>query len=269
MRGFVRAFSLIAIVLGLLEAPALEAAPARVVSMSVCTDQLAMLVAAPGQLVSVSHLARDPSMSAMSAEARAYEANHGRAEEIYLLQPDVVLASTYSNRATVAMLERVGIEVVEFAPATSLDDVALRLRDMGGVLGREAEAKARVRAYRAGLRDRLRSEAGRAALYGPGGYYRGGATLAGDILRAAGYATISDEVGRDGGGSLPLELMIMAAPDLLVTPGAPEGASRAHALLEHPALEDQVPRRALTNSDWICGTPAVLGAIDALVEQDR
>jgi iron complex transport system substrate-binding protein len=36
-------------------------APARVVSVNLCTDQLAMLIAAPGQLQSVSWLAADPS----------------------------------------------------------------------------------------------------------------------------------------------------------------------------------------------------------------
>jgi iron complex transport system substrate-binding protein len=39
--------------------------PRRVVSMNLCTDQLAMLVAAPGQLLSVSRIARDPRVSAL------------------------------------------------------------------------------------------------------------------------------------------------------------------------------------------------------------
>ena len=45
---------------------AAQEAPARVVSMNLCTDQLAMLLAAPGQLLSVSKLARDPMSSAMA-----------------------------------------------------------------------------------------------------------------------------------------------------------------------------------------------------------
>ncbi len=39
--------------------------PERVVSVNLCTDQLAMLLAAPGQLISVSHLASDPLSSSM------------------------------------------------------------------------------------------------------------------------------------------------------------------------------------------------------------
>ena len=43
--------------------------PDRVVSVNLCTDQLAMLLARPGQLISVSHLAADETISLMSAEA--------------------------------------------------------------------------------------------------------------------------------------------------------------------------------------------------------
>ena len=77
------------------------AAPARVVSTNLCTDQLAMLLAAPGQLVSVSWLAADPRSSTMAAEAARYPANHGLAEEIFLLSPDLVLAGSYTARTAV------------------------------------------------------------------------------------------------------------------------------------------------------------------------
>ena len=55
-------------------------APTRVVSMNLCTDQLAMLLADEGQLLSVSHIAFDPLASPMVEEAAGYEKNHGQAE---------------------------------------------------------------------------------------------------------------------------------------------------------------------------------------------
>ena len=75
---------------------AAQDAPKRVVSMNLCTDQLAMLVADEGQLVSVSHLAIDPHMSAMIAQAAEYEINRGLAELISAF--DEQLAS-YRNEA--------------------------------------------------------------------------------------------------------------------------------------------------------------------------
>ena len=77
--------------------PVLSAPPQHVVSMNLCTDQLAMLLAAPGQLVSVSHVARDPRASALADQAMAYPVNHGDAEEIYLAKPDLVLAAASSR----------------------------------------------------------------------------------------------------------------------------------------------------------------------------
>src|SRR5690606_9543877 len=80
--------------------------PRRVVSVNLCTDELAMLLAAPGQLVSVSHIAHDPLSNPMAAAARAYPANYGRAEEIWLLEPDLVLAGEFTAGPVVAMLRR-------------------------------------------------------------------------------------------------------------------------------------------------------------------
>ena len=107
-----------------------DPAPRRVVSINLCTDQLAMMLAAPGQLVSVSDLAADPHSSAMAETARAYPVNQGRAEEVYLLAPDLVLAGAYPDPATVQMLRRVGLRVEQFDTARSLGDTRDRIAQM-------------------------------------------------------------------------------------------------------------------------------------------
>ena len=81
-----------------------ETRPARVVSINLCTDQLAMLIADKDQLLSVSAIARDPQSSAMVKEAEGFPVNHGQAEEIFLQKPDLVLAGVYTTRATVGLL---------------------------------------------------------------------------------------------------------------------------------------------------------------------
>ena len=125
--------------------------PARVVSMNLCTDQLAMLLAAPGQLISVSYLAHRPRASVMAEQAKSYPANRGLAEEIFLLGPDLVIAGTFTTRATVSMLKRLGIPVVEFAPASSLQDIRARIAQMGEALGQQEEATALIAKFDADL----------------------------------------------------------------------------------------------------------------------
>ena len=249
------------------EAGADRAAPGRVVSINLCTDQLAMLLAAPGQLVSVSDLAAEPRSSAMVAEAGDYPLNHGGAEEIWLMQPDLVLAGSFTSRATVSILRRLGTEVLEIRPAYSLEDVRARIAEVGAALGRSEAAAALIADFDTRL-ENLRSDVARrprAAVYYANGYTTGDRTLAGHILQAAGFSNIAGDMG---GGHLPLEKLVMEAPEALITGSPYPGASRSEEVLSHPVvreIRDRGPSRILADRDWLCGTPRVLSAIEALV----
>lgn len=246
-------------------APALaDTPPARVVSMNLCTDQLAMLLAAPGQLVSVSHLASDPLSSSMVAEAAAFPANRGGAEQIFLLHPDLVLAGTYTSLASVSLLRDLGITVVQLPPVTALDEIPAQIRTVGAAMGRAAQAEALVAEFQAGLAALATDlPPRRAALYYPNGYTVGEGTLADDVLRHAGFDNIGARAGLTGGGTLPLERLVMAAPEMIVTSTRYPGASRSEDILDHPALVDlrRAAGIASSDADWVCGTPHILRAL--------
>ena len=241
-------------------------APDRVVSVNLCTDQLALMLAEPGQIVSLSRLSHDPDSSAMAEAARAYPTNGSGAEEVYLLDPDLVLAGSFTAASTVRMLRELGIRVEQFAPARSLDDVPARIAQMGEALGREDEAAELIGRFRADLA-RLSAPPARrprAALYYVNSYTVGDRTLAGDILRAAGFANVAAEAGLAQGGTLALEQLVMLAPEVIVSGRDYPGQARAEDNLEHPALRALPGTRlagTLTDRDWICGTPKVLNAV--------
>ncbi|MEM7547513.1 MAG: ABC transporter substrate-binding protein [Pseudomonadota bacterium] len=243
--------------------------PKRVVSMNLCTDQLAMLLAGPGQLRSVSYLASDPSASAMAEEARGYHANRGLAEEVFLMRPDLVIAGTFTTRATVDMLKRLDIPVVEFAPANSMDDVRARVREMGIALGRQTDAERLVARFDADLAA-ARAEGTsrpRTALYYANSYTLGAGMLAHSVLEAAGLSNLAVELGYEGGGRLPLETLVMEVPDLIVTGRDLKGASLASDSLAHPALAALRANAAaapVADRDWVCGTPFIVEAIRRL-----
>ena len=249
----------------------LAAAPQRVVSVNLCTDQLAMLLAAPGQLVSVSHLAADPRASVMAREAAGFRLNRGSAEDVYLMRPDLVLAGNYTTRFTVDLLRRLGIEVLELPPATRLSDVPDQLRAVGRALGREREAEARVAKFNEDLA-RLSAPSPRqprAASYGPNGYTSGMRTMTDELFTAAGLRNIANDLGLEGGGMLAMERLVMAAPDLLVTSKTYAAASRAEELLAHPALApllSRAGRAVMSDADWVCGLPQILNALSGLVQ---
>ena len=265
-----RAARSLALCVGLFAGPLMADTPQRVVSINLCTDQLSMLLAAEGQLHSVSHIALDPRVSAMVDEAKAYEVNHGLAEEIYLMRPDLVVAGAWSDRATVDLLRQLDIPVAIFKPANSLDEVRERIRQMGRVLHRQDTAQAMIENFDARL---ATLEAGArpnpsAVVYYANGYTAGDNTLAGEILRVAGFDNAVGTGGYAMGRKLPLEILAMTDPDIVITARAYPGASRAEAILEHPVvktLRHTHTNATMTDHDWVCGTPHVLRAIEHLV----
>ena len=265
-----RASSLAALAVALSGATAAAAGPPqRVVSLNLCTDQLAMMLAAPGQLVSVTHLAADPMMSVMADQAAGFHLNHARAEEIHALSPDLVLAVSWTPRHTVSLLRRLGIEVREMPLAERLEEIPANIAQIGEWLGREDQATALIDEFEAGLAALTPGNPARprAVLHYASNYTSGPGTMAHQILTRAGFANIAEEAGIAGGGTLPMEQIVMLAPDLVIHGQRYPGASRAEAVMDHPAMAALSERRGGTISDaeWVCGTPHVLRALARLV----
>lgn len=250
-------------------------APARVVSMNVCTDQLVMLLAGPGQLLSVSHLATDPGSSALVAEAGRYRQNHGLAEEIFLMEPDLVVTGTFTTMATASMLRRLGFRVEEFAPETSFDDVRENILRMGALLGRQARAREMAAALDEGLRD-LKEAAipgMTAATYASNSYTTGQGSLSEAVIEAAGLENLGSRLGIQGSGRLPLEMLVLSMPEI-VTSDTPvyDAPALAQENFVHPAYRAVLARTktaAVPAADWICGGPFNLAAAAILQETAR
>jgi len=249
--------------------------PKRVVSMNLCTDQMAMLVAGEGQLYSVSYLAGDEGASALAGQAGNYVANHGLAEEIFLMQPDLVIAGTYTTRTTVGLLRRLGIRVEEFSPESSIEDIRANLQRMGDILGRRQRADELVAELDLGLAelDAARPPRRTVALYYANSYTSGAGTLVDAIVEAAGLANVAERLGLTGTAKLPLELLVLADPDLIV---GGEERYDAPALAEenfvHPAyraLLDRAKGVAVPGKYTICGAPFTLEAARLLQDAAR
>jgi iron complex transport system substrate-binding protein len=244
-----------------LAAPAMAGPPKRVVSMNVCTDQLAMLIAAEGQLHSVSYLASDASSSVLASSAGKYAVNHGLAEEVFLMKPDLVIAGTYSTRATVALLRRLGIRVEEFEPEQSFDDVRNNIVRMGELLvrrGRAAELVADLDRQLAEL-DGDRKSGRTVATYYANSYTSGSGTLVDAAIQASGLTNMAASLGLAGTARLPLEVLVLSRPDLLVDGEARYTApALANENFTHPAyraLAEETASVAIPAKYTICGAP--------------
>lgn len=247
-----------------------EEAPTRVVSINLCTDQLALELAAPGQLVSVTRYAADPRTSVHHDRLGDMHLNTARAEEVYLLDPDLVLAGTFSDPVTVSMLERLGIPVIRFAPASALADIPALLEQMGAALGQQARAAAIIADFQTRL-DALSAppeKRPRAALTYVNSYSSGPKTMAGDILRAAGFDNVAGEIGLERSGVIGLEALVFLDPQVIIRGRDYAGTSRSEDNLNHPALRrlTGTVHTEINARDWICGTPQALHAVQAMVD---
>ncbi|TVO75825.1 ABC transporter substrate-binding protein [Sedimenticola selenatireducens] len=245
--------------------------PARIVSINLCTDQLLLLLADPGQITSVSFLALEPTSSYMARQAAQYPVNYAKAEELIDLQPDLILAGAYTDRALILLLRKLGYRVETFPLSSSIDDIRDNIRLMAKLIDRESEGEMLVSEMNRRLEKISRAHPKRkprGAFYQPNGYTGGRGTLQHSALELAGWKNIADEEGVVGYGAIDLERLIRSQPEQLFTSSyAPGTQSRGQQLLKHPVLRQITQGREPVEIDykyWICGGPMIADAVEIL-----
>ncbi len=247
-----------------------SAKPERIVSMNLCTDQLVMLLADRERIASVSFLAADPHVSALAGEVGGLRLNHGLAEEIMLMNPDLVISGTFTTRPTVFLLRKLGYPVVEVPVASSLDDIRSNIRAVAEAIGELARGEAMIAAFDSKLPPLAAARAGprpMAVLYWANGYTSGQDTLVNAAVEAAGFRTLGRELGLAGTSQLPLETLLAAKPDILILGRDRDEPALATETFWHPALQRAFatrPRISVPDHLWVCGTPFIADAIARL-----
>ena len=260
-----------ALALAAMAPAAAKAPPTRIVSINLCADQLALTLADREALLSVTWLARDPRASIMARAAAGVPVNHGLAEEIAPLAPDLVLAGVHTGRTAVAMLKRLGTPVLELDTPSSVAATHAQIREVAAALGRGERGEALVA-------EMLRAEAALpppppgprpvAAVYRPNGFTVGQGTFVDDLLARAGLRNLAAEERIASYGRLPLELLVLRAPDLLVLNRDDDlEPALSHQALQHPVLSEAFPasrRVTIPPRLWACPGPWSLEAIRRL-----
>ncbi|MBN7757481.1 ABC transporter substrate-binding protein [Nitratireductor aquimarinus] len=253
----------------LLSAP-VSAAPERVMSLNLCTDQLAMTLAEPEQLISVSFLAREPDLSMLHEKAQDFPVNRGLAEEVFLEKPDLVVTGTYSLHNTTALLKRLGFRVEEFSFVQTLDTIPGEIRRMGALLGQEARAEKLAEDFSQELDAIAKSQCDMRPTmiaYDQNGVALGSGTLADSVMQAAGFANLAADLGLVGVAPFPLEQVIAARPDVIVTSASEGAPTLGEHVPRHPAIAALPDTRIgafVPAGAWSCGSPAVIEAVRAL-----
>jgi iron complex transport system substrate-binding protein len=246
----------------------------RFASINLCTDQLLMALADPRQILGLSPYARDPARSWDVAKASQFPRLSGEAEDVLLLQPDIVVAGRYTKRATRELLKEKGLRVVEFDAARSLDDVKAQLRRMGDLTGHPDRAAAeigRLDAAMARARGVASQNAFRVLAVSRRGWVSGADNLTTSLLSAVGLSNAGGELGLKAGGYASLEAIVALRPDfILVSDGGDFAEDEGRAFLLHPALERFYPatrRIVIPERLTVCGGPMLSEALDLLAAE--
>ncbi len=265
---------LIALAALLLPAAA-PAKPRRIVSLDLCADQLLVALADRGQVAALTEWARDPNLSAIAAEARAWPFTRRGAEEVMALRPDLVIGAPFRIRAALAPLRLVDAAMIDLPMQNDVAGIERAIMTVAAAIGHPARGRALIATMRRELAA-IGPPPGRgrvAAYYQRQGYLTGTGTLVDDMMRRVGLVNLARRLGRPALSTLSLEEMALARPTFLVMEADTRVATdRGTAALHHPVLDAAVPparRLYIPQPLTVCGGPAYTRAVALLAAQVR
>ena len=260
--------SFVAALLAVLTQVAAAGAPQRIVSINMCTDELLLALADPGQIAALSPYAADPTMSFMADKAGSYR-HAAQAETVVELHPDLVLTGSFNDPATVGMLTRLGYRLERIGAANSIDKSIAQIREVAALTGHPERGAALVARIEAARQAALAAAGDRppatAVVYQRRGYVTGGDTLTGELLSIAGFVNEGGRLAGTTGGFVSLEKLVANHPDYIVMSSPdPRAVDQGTALLFHPALTTLYPpsrRIVLPQRLVVCGGPSLPTAL--------
>jgi iron complex transport system substrate-binding protein len=256
MRGFVFASAI-----SLALAGSAEAAPGRVASLNLCTDELLLMLGDPGQIVSVTHLGQQQAETRLWREGRRYRRNDGSLVSVAGLRPDLVLTMGGGARDRGRIAKRLGIRILELPYPQSLADIEQSVITVSTALGRGsagAALLARIRRLKA-----ARPAAAADTIWLGGG----GRTVAATGLAAQWMALAGLRQRPLLGDRVSLEQLLTGPPAVLLRSDYRSGQySSEQRWLAHPlAQRVRGARNIVTDGrPWTCMGPALVGEIERL-----
>lgn len=248
--------------------------PQRIVSLDYCADQYVLRFAGPERILAVSPDA-ERDFSYMRERAAGLPTVRPVAEDVIVLQPDLVVRSYGGGPRAAAMFARAGVPVHNIGFAEDLPAIVRTIRETARALGSDAEGQAVATGMLARLANLYGStpapdghgQQRATALYmTPAGVTSGRGSLIHEMFVAAGLANFQ---AQPGWRSLPLERLAYEQPDLVAAAffGSPTGQPHGWSPARHPVARAQLMERPVVTIEgaWTaCGAWFLMDAVEAL-----
>lgn len=214
----------------------------RIASLNICIDQLLWELVSHERLVSISYLTANPMWSPIAAQVKGISLNHGLAEEIVPLNPDVIFAGEFDAADAIALLLKLGKRVERLPLPRTLGDINDQILQLADMVGERAKAEQMVKEISAQIAGLQAVTQGKTPLtafwYSANGVVIGDGTLEHEFMQLAGLRNLAAERGMFGFNQLDLELLLSAKPQILIVEqGSDDAYSLAREYLSHPALQ--------------------------------
>lgn len=220
------------------------------------------------QILALSHYSHDHAASSIGRDvANRFAANSGTVEEVAALEPDVVLAGSFLPPATRNALSDLGFNTETFGIASDIEQSFAQIRRMAALVGHKDRGEALIVRINAALYSNAAPAGGKpvsTVLWQPGEIVPGESTLASALMRHAGFASHSTELGLGQADYLPLERVVASPPRLLLVAGNSRGQ-------QHPVLGalKSTTVEPLDPALLYCAGPTVIRAAERLGEIRR
>ena len=233
------------------------APPQHIMSLKICTDELLLDLVPPSRIASITFLSREKAGLKFWPQAATIPINHGSAEEILSLHPDLILTDPFMAPSLRPLLAKTGARVIEVPPAENFDQIRNVTRMVAKAVGEEARSEvliAKMDADLAALKARRPQKPLTVAGWGTGGFVPGTGGLFNVMLTAAG-ARNAERGAFDH--YYDVESLIAANPDALIYGDTYSGTNSLRADQDlHPALMKRFAGRRVTyTSLYGCGIP--------------
>lgn len=249
----------------------------KIISASLCADQYLLTFADPKQILALSAMASDTSLSPLAHQASRYASFNGSLETLMQSQADIVVMSTFTSKARRDAITGLGKKVVTLDGSKTWSNGREEAIALGIAIGREDAARSWVEQTESQLKDRKQPKhVYQIASYDRGGVASGKGHILNDLIEHAGHTNpMAQRISESA--PISLETLISLRPDFVILPSKNIGSPKPDALrysgdrgqeaLAHTAFKRIFPeekRIYIPQNLLFCAGPSFLRALEII-----